>query len=83
MATEEEELNSAQRRVLDKTMAQLDAAKHGIQNVTTFLKECVETQPVFYILAGTVLGALQEYFKSQRQMASKIFEVRLCSLSPE
>ena len=83
MIAEEEELNSAQRRELDRTMAQLDAAKHGIQNVTTFLKECAEPQPVFYILAGTVLGALQEYFKSQRQMASKIFEVRLCSMSPE
>lgn len=83
LAAEEEELNSAQRRVLDRTMAQLDAAKHGIQIVNTFLKECAEPQPVFYILAGTVLGALQEYFKSQRQMASKIFEVRLCSMSPE
>lgn len=79
----EEELNSAQRRVLDRTMSQLDAAKHGIQIVTNFLKEHAEPQPVLYILATTVLGALQEYFKSQQQMASKIFEVLLCSMSLE
>lgn len=83
MGAEEEELNSAQRRVLDKTRAQLGAAQHGIQIVRNFLQECAEPQPVLYILAGTVLGALQEYYKSQRQMASKIFEVRLCSVSPE
>ena len=83
MESGEEDLNAAQRRFLDKTRTQLDAAEHGIQVVRTFLKECAALQPVLYLLAGAVLGALQEYYKSVREMASEIFEVRLCTVSPQ
>jgi hypothetical protein len=69
----EEELNAAQKRVMDKTRAQVDAAQHGIHVVQTFLKECAEPQAVPYLLASTVLNALQEYYRSQREMACKIF----------
>ena len=80
---DEEELNAAQKKVLDKAMKQFDAAQFGIQVVENFLKECKEPQPVPYILASTVLNALREYFKTERDMACKIFEVRLCTVSPE
>jgi hypothetical protein len=80
---EEEELNAAQKRVLDKARARFDAAQHGIQVVERFLKECEEPLPLPYLLASTVLNALQEYFKTVREMACKIFEVRLCTVSPE
>ncbi len=68
---------------MDKTRAQVDAVQHGIHVVQTFLKECAEPQVVPYLLASTVLNALQEYYRSQCEMACKIFEARLCSLSPE
>jgi hypothetical protein len=80
---DEEELNAAQNRELVKVSTRFYAAQHGIQIVKSFLKECGEEQPVPYLLASTVINALQEYFKTERDMACKILEVRLCTVSPE
>jgi hypothetical protein len=80
---DEEELNAAQKRQLDKVRTQFEAAQYGIQIVKMYLNECEEQQPVPYLLASTVLNALREYFKTEREMACKIFEVRLCTVSPE
>lgn len=81
--SEAAELNAQQNIVLAKTRAQLASADHGIQTVQDFLDEAGAPAPVNYLVAVTVLEALQAFFASKRVMASKILEFRICDLSPE
>lgn len=80
---DEDELNAQQNTQLAKTRQQIASADLGIQRVTDFLTEAEAESPVQILVAGTVLQGLQAYYSSIREIASKIFEVRICDLSPE